>query len=277
MTQSAETTWLDDLPQRVKENRATLAETLSQALGRPIEFNVESAIPWSTVTTTSDLWQTPGLIATMAVGDIAIAIAIPQTFPLPDWYQSPNKSQQSCLETLPMEWSFGLLPEDTVADAYEAWPVADLQSHLNSRLIDADTHALPLYATEGAGQLLLVFPISRKVAPGERDEPLAAPAGPSFQSASSSASSASRLDRIRKLPTQVSVRLAEKRISVGQLLAITPGSLITFEKSCEDLLDLYVNNQRYCQGEAVKTGENFGIKITSLQLEPIRTSKLIDH
>ncbi len=33
-----------------------------------------------------------------------------------------------------------------------------------------------------------------------------------------------------------------------------------FEKSCEDLRDLYVNNQLYCRGEAVRIGEKFGIK-----------------
>src|SRR5262249_36854781 len=49
------------------------------------------------------------------------------------------------------------------------------------------------------------------------------------------------LVRLRGLPVQVSVRLAEKKILMSQLLGITPGMLITFNKSCEDLLDLFVN------------------------------------
>ena len=73
--------------------------------------------------------------------------------------------------------------------------------------------------------------------------------------------SPSRIDRLKKLPVPVIVKLAEKRIEMGQLLAIGPGAIITFEKSCEDLLDFYVNNQLYCRGEAVKIGEKFGIKI----------------
>ncbi|HLJ12417.1 MAG TPA: FliM/FliN family flagellar motor switch protein [Planctomycetaceae bacterium] len=73
--------------------------------------------------------------------------------------------------------------------------------------------------------------------------------------------SPSRIDRLKKLPVPVIVKLAEKRIEMGQLLGIGPGAIITFEKSCEDLLDFYVNNQLYCRGEAVKIGEKFGIKI----------------
>ena len=67
--------------------------------------------------------------------------------------------------------------------------------------------------------------------------------------------------RLRKLPVAVIVKLAEKRIEMGQLLAMGSGSIIMFEKSCEDLLDLYVNNKLYCRGEAVKIGEKFGIKV----------------
>lgn len=70
--------------------------------------------------------------------------------------------------------------------------------------------------------------------------------------------------RVLQVPVTVSVRLAERKMPVGQVVAMAPGSLITFSKSCEDLLDLFVNNHRYCQGEAIKIGENFGLKITRL-------------
>ncbi|HEX6986905.1 MAG TPA: FliM/FliN family flagellar motor switch protein, partial [Planctomycetaceae bacterium] len=73
-----------------------------------------------------------------------------------------------------------------------------------------------------------------------------------------------RLARLLNVPVQVVVRLAERKIEMGQLLALSPGALITFEKSCEDLLDLYVNDRLYCRGEAVKIGENFGIKVNEV-------------
>jgi len=83
------------------------------------------------------------------------------------------------------------------------------------------------------------------------------------------------LDRLRDLPVPIIVKLAEKRIEVGQLLAIGPGAIITFEKSCEDLLDLYVNNRLYCRGEAVKIGEKFGIKICQVGSTEERMSAVL--
>ena len=77
------------------------------------------------------------------------------------------------------------------------------------------------------------------------------------------------------LPVTVVVRLAEKKVELGQLLSLTPGFLLTFNKPCEDLLDLYVNNQRYCQGEAVKIGEKFGLKITQVGVVDERTPHIL--
>jgi flagellar motor switch protein FliN/FliY len=70
--------------------------------------------------------------------------------------------------------------------------------------------------------------------------------------------------RLMKLPVPVAVHLAERKIDMSQLLGMAPGSLLTFEKSCEDLLDLYVNNRIYARGEAVKIGEKFGLKINEM-------------
>ncbi|MBW3543407.1 MAG: FliM/FliN family flagellar motor switch protein [Planctomycetes bacterium] len=69
------------------------------------------------------------------------------------------------------------------------------------------------------------------------------------------------LERIVKLPVQLSVRIAEKRIELAQVLSLAPGALLTFAKPCDDLLDLYVNNRRFCRGEAVKAGERYGLRI----------------
>jgi flagellar motor switch protein FliN len=72
------------------------------------------------------------------------------------------------------------------------------------------------------------------------------------------------ISRLMKLPVPVAVHLAERKIDLSQLLSMAPGSLLTFEKSCEDLLNLYVNNQPYARGEAVKIGEKFGLKINEM-------------
>jgi flagellar motor switch protein FliN/FliY len=70
--------------------------------------------------------------------------------------------------------------------------------------------------------------------------------------------------RILNVPVTVSVRLAERKMPLGQVVALVPGALVPFTKSCEDLLDLFVNNHLYCQGEAIKIGENFGLKVAKV-------------
>ena len=71
--------------------------------------------------------------------------------------------------------------------------------------------------------------------------------------------------RLRRVPVPVVVRLAEKRVRLSDVRALAPGSLLTFEKGCEEPLDLFVANRRLARGEAVKIGENFGLKIRGTQ------------
>lgn len=70
--------------------------------------------------------------------------------------------------------------------------------------------------------------------------------------------------RLMKLPVTVAVHLVERKIDLSQLLNLAPGTLLTFDKSCEELLDLYVNNRIYARGETVKIGEKFGLKINEM-------------
>jgi flagellar motor switch protein FliN/FliY len=81
--------------------------------------------------------------------------------------------------------------------------------------------------------------------------------------------------RVLNVPVTVSVRLAERKMPLGQIVALAPGGLITFSKSCEDLLDLFVNNHRYCQGEAIKIGENFGLKVAKVGVTEARKDHVL--
>ncbi|MBC8356799.1 MAG: FliM/FliN family flagellar motor switch protein [Planctomycetes bacterium] len=83
-------------------------------------------------------------------------------------------------------------------------------------------------------------------------------------------------DGIRQLPTYarsllkvrvpVTVTLASSKYPVNQILELGPGSIIQFDKSCEDNLTLEVSGQAIAEGEAVKVGDKFGLWITSMTL-----------
>ena len=62
----------------------------------------------------------------------------------------------------------------------------------------------------------------------------------------------------------ISVTLATKRQPIDQIMELGAGSIIHFEKSCEEMLDLYVGEHPVAKGEAVKVGEKFGLRITSV-------------
>lgn len=69
-----------------------------------------------------------------------------------------------------------------------------------------------------------------------------------------------------RIRVPVIVCLAEKKQSVAQILQIGPGSILQFEKPCDEVLDLQVGNRLVAQGEAVKIGDHFGLRITKIVL-----------
>jgi flagellar motor switch protein FliN/FliY len=58
------------------------------------------------------------------------------------------------------------------------------------------------------------------------------------------------------------VTLAECKSPVSSILALTTGSIIEFETPADSELKLLVANKCIGTGQAVKVGENFGLRIT---------------
>lgn len=73
-----------------------------------------------------------------------------------------------------------------------------------------------------------------------------------------------RMRRILRLQVPVIVRLAYRALPVGQVRLLAPGSIIEFEKSIGEDLDLLVNNHAIGRGTCVRIGEHFGIRLTTI-------------
>lgn len=69
---------------------------------------------------------------------------------------------------------------------------------------------------------------------------------------------------IIKLEVPVIVRVGEKRLSLDDVLSLGSGAIVELDKSSEEHLSLLVNNIPVGKGEAVKVGENFGLRITAI-------------
>jgi flagellar motor switch protein FliN len=78
-----------------------------------------------------------------------------------------------------------------------------------------------------------------------------------------------------KIKVPVQVRLASKRQSIGEIVDLCPGSIITFTKTCDEMLELKAGGCGIAVGEAVKVGDKFGLRISEMTLpnerfEPVR-------
>jgi flagellar motor switch protein FliN/FliY len=76
--------------------------------------------------------------------------------------------------------------------------------------------------------------------------------------------SSAELARILQLEVPVIVKLAERKLTLSEVMRLGPGAIIEFSKSSEEPLELLINNKAIGLGEAVKVGENFGLKITQV-------------
>ncbi len=67
-----------------------------------------------------------------------------------------------------------------------------------------------------------------------------------------------------KIKVPVTVTLAETKLAIGDILDLVPGSILQFEKMCDETLVLEVGDHRIAEGETVKVGDKFGLRITSM-------------
>jgi flagellar motor switch protein FliN/FliY len=62
----------------------------------------------------------------------------------------------------------------------------------------------------------------------------------------------------------VRVTLASQRKSIQEIIELGPGSIVKFDKTCDEPLELWVGDRPIAQGEVVKVGDKFGLKISGL-------------
>lgn len=72
------------------------------------------------------------------------------------------------------------------------------------------------------------------------------------------------LQRILRLEVPVIVRLAERKLNMSEVMRLGTGAIIEFFKASDEPLELLINNKVIGAGEAVKVGENFGLRITAI-------------
>jgi len=243
-----------------------------------------------------------GLAVVMTIGGAAALALLPEGSGLvPSWCSAPDATGQSKLATLAQELGMTVLPEEFIPDDFKAAWVKSLSGAIGRGGVSDGAAMLPLDLSgeEKRGEMLLVWPASKPdgvlgalgSTPGPKAQPTAQPAPqpkpelapqpkpklpPKPVPKPKPAEPARRPATLETLPdytrsllrirVPVVVTLARKRQRFSQIVELGPGSIIHFDKSCEEMLDLEVDSRHVATGEAVKVGDKFGIRITSMIL-----------
>jgi flagellar motor switch protein FliN len=70
--------------------------------------------------------------------------------------------------------------------------------------------------------------------------------------------------RLLQILVPVRVTLASQRKSIQEIIELGPGSIVKFDKTCDEPLELCIGDRPVAQGEVVKVGDKFGLKISGL-------------
>lgn len=72
------------------------------------------------------------------------------------------------------------------------------------------------------------------------------------------------LDLLADVPLEVTVELGRVRLTVHDLLALQPGSVVELDRVAGAPVDVLVNGSRIARGEVVVIDEELGVRLTEI-------------
>ena len=72
------------------------------------------------------------------------------------------------------------------------------------------------------------------------------------------------LDRLQDVPVELSVELGRTRMTIGETLALGPGSIVALNRLAGEPVDLLVNGTPIARGEVVVIDDVFGLRVTQI-------------
>ena len=75
---------------------------------------------------------------------------------------------------------------------------------------------------------------------------------------------ADSLGFVMDVPIELTVEIGRKKMKIGEVLRLGPGSVLELTKASGEPLDIYANNRLVARGEAVVIGERYGVRLTEV-------------
>jgi flagellar motor switch/type III secretory pathway protein FliN len=258
--------------------------SLARAFGGDMQMSLSPQATLAAAAQQLDL-KGAGLIVLLKTDRMAVVMTIPAAKGLvPEWCAQPDPTGESKLATLAQELGMNLLPENWIAHDFSARWVTSLVDALGRGGVPQDAVVVPLSVNRGgqpAGTIGILWPVLNSAGlfaapPSERHEAKELFAQPKRAEKATLPLTSSDLPpytrSLLRIKVPVVVTLAEKRQKLSRIIELGPGSIIQFDKSCEEMLELEVGNRAVASGEAVKVGDKFGLRITAMVLPDERFS-----
>ncbi len=83
-----------------------------------------------------------------------------------------------------------------------------------------------------------------------------------------------KFELLLDVPLEVAVELGRTRMTIQELLSLSPGSVVELDKVAGEPLDIVVNGRLVARGEAVVVNDKFGIRITDIVSRSERIARL---
>jgi len=254
------------------------AEEVAGALGRALdgEFSVSVGEVGSYAADSApEGFDGAGLAVLLKFGEVGLAAFLPASSGmLPDWTTEPDPTCESKLSTLAQELSMLLVPETMASEEFRAAHVAQLSDAVSAAKVSDGAALVPLEikAGERSAQLSLVWPLESPEAlfPATVDEEETSTAEPAavakpVPSGPLDFSSLPAYSRsLLKIEVPVRVVLASRKESLKEIVELASGTIIKFDKGCDELLQLRVGDQAVAEGEAIKVGDKFGLRVMTM-------------
>lgn len=265
------------------ENAEEAAGAIGRAFDGEFVLKAGEASPYA-----SGKISGPGLMVALHFGEESLAIAMPAGDGLvPNWTQIPDTTGEEKLSTLAEELGKLLTPETLVADKSEARWTDDLAAAIEKTqpANDATLLEIEVAAGEVLGGLTMLWPVADAMAAYNNGASEASKSSDGSEAATADAAvskstvlrwNATRPRDFRDLPPNtvsalqvkalLAVNLAGKRMPLGEVVELGPGSIITFDKACDAPLEITIGDRSVAKGEAIKVGDRFGVRVLEMLL-----------
>ena len=72
------------------------------------------------------------------------------------------------------------------------------------------------------------------------------------------------LQRLHDVPVELAVEIGRTCMTIGETLALGPGSIVSLNRLAGEPVDLLVNGRPIARGEVVVVDEEFGLRVTEI-------------